>query len=124
MPLDEMSSDLDNLLTEACTSGQLERVKDIIEQWNSHQDSRGPKRLPHRALHAAIENHRPSIVSVLCDQGLRPDYHSFKAALDLKSIEILQIFLNHKWNINRHLFHSMIPPLSYEQSAPPFRLPA
>ena len=93
-------------LTAASADGRLEEVQKLYYQWERMEDPRG-------ALSAAIDNQHPVIVSYLLEQGLPIHRDDVSAAMKCGSTEILQVFLDHGWNINanvgeHHLGHPLV----------------
>jgi hypothetical protein len=112
------SGDFVEELKSACAADQLSRVQQLLKQWQSLPNP-SPPRPPSRptvhlrsALHAAVRQNRSSIVSFLLDEGFMVDFDAVSIAIKEKFIEILQVFLDHGWNINKIQGASMAPALS------------
>ena len=105
-------------LQEACAHGRTEEAKKILDRWKSMSNPvpRRPPKRPmvhlHSALHAAVQHDHLSTVSMLLDEGFCISYQEVRPALANRSMAMLQVFLNHGWNINQTLGPSMAPALT------------
>ncbi|KAL8927094.1 MAG: hypothetical protein Q9172_001516 [Xanthocarpia lactea] len=100
-------------LEDAAAKGHTEAVRHCLTQWTSTATSssrRGVKLQP--ALLAAVENNQPVTVGLLLDEGLHIGYEIVRAAISIHSVAILEVFLDHGWNINQKLGPTMAPALS------------
>ena len=104
----------------ACATDQLSRVQQLLKHWQSLPNP-NPPRPPSKptvhlrsALHAATQQNRPSIVSYLLDEGFMVDFVAVSKAIKGKCTEILQLFIDHGWKINRIQGARMAPALSYD----------
>lgn len=105
-------------LREACANGQTEEARECLRRWKNVENPvprRPPKRPTvhlHPAMLAAVENDHPSTMSMLLDEGFFIGYEAVRAALTNRSTAMLQVFLDHGWNVNRTLGPIMAPALS------------
>lgn len=104
-----IDSDTVQRLHTACADGQLDDVRNILQDLTSVRKSK-----LQAALHAAVENDQSSVVSLLLSEGFHYDYRCVRTAIQHENIATLQAFFDHKPRINKPLFHSMMPPLGYE----------
>lgn len=113
------SSDFVEELKTACAHDELSQVRRLLKQWQS-----SPNPTPQRplskptvhlrsALHTAIQKNRPFIVSFLLNEGFMIDFDAVSIAIKGRFLEILQLFIDHSWNINKIQGTSMAPALSY-----------
>lgn len=61
------------------------------------------------ALSAAVTNNQVATVAYLLDQGVPMNQELFLYATESKSYQILQVFLEHRWDINTPV-DSLRPP--------------
>lgn len=94
-------------LISASVAGNVQEVQAIIDRWRRDYGTfkSTPFEVEHmtfqEALHVAIENRQPSAVSCLLDQGFPIDFRAVELAVHIRSTIILQIFLDHGWDINK-----------------------
>lgn len=98
---------LDHLLqqlSEASSTGDLERVKVVFEQWK-RLDHSSPNSLEplQPALYIAASSKQASTVSYLLDQGLHIDKVAVRAAVSAKATDVLEAYLYYDWDINKSL---------------------
>ncbi|KAL8786470.1 MAG: hypothetical protein Q9213_002786 [Squamulea squamosa] len=115
------TSSTDNVLDtlrEACTNGQTEEARDCLNRWRSMEDPI-PPRPPRKptvhlqpALFAAVEKDHTATASLLLDEGFLVEHEAVRAALANRSTAMLQVFLDHGWNINKKLGPTMAPALT------------
>lgn len=107
-----MQNDHDNIspdqllqqLSEASSTGDLDRAKFVLEQWKGlDQGSPYPLEPLQPALHIAASNKQVSTVSYLLTQGLYVDKVAVNAAVSAKATDVLQAYLDHGWDINQSL---------------------
>ena len=93
----------------ASASGQLPTLQSLIEKWLAMEDPNpprddavhGPLSPFSSALSYAIRNEHLDIIGYLLDKGIRITRGaSVAAVVDVKSIPVLQTFLDHGWDIN------------------------
>ena len=65
------------------------------------------------AAHQAAAKGRPASLSYLLRHGIRLDRDLIKAAVMSHSTQILQVLLDHGWNINEAQAYCEPPPLAY-----------
>ncbi len=105
-------------LREACAHGRTEEARKLLTEWKNNPNPvprRPPKRptvLLHPALLAAVQENHLATASMLLDEGFLISYEEVRAALTNRSTAMLEVFLNHGWNINRTLGPSMAPGLT------------
>ncbi|KAL9035578.1 MAG: hypothetical protein Q9180_004790 [Flavoplaca navasiana] len=100
-------------LQEACAHGRTKEAKKILNRWKNMSNP-----VPHMvdlypALHAAARYDHLSTVSMLLDKRFRVSYHDVLPALANRSMAMLQVFLNHGWNINQNMGPSVAPALTH-----------
>jgi hypothetical protein len=99
-------------LTEASASGNLTEVQAILSQFLA-QPAPTDFELDHLvgALDKAVKNNHVKVASYLLSQGIPMNVGLFRHATQVKSYEMLQLFLDHGWNINQQLSYTKPPPL-------------
>ncbi|KAI4117143.1 MAG: hypothetical protein LQ338_007602 [Usnochroma carphineum] len=108
------------ILSTAVDGGDLATIRQVLETWPS-QPSSGidsgdyvPELWPFKAvLSGAIEKGNPEIVSDVLDRGLKIELYAVMLALDLQSMEVFQVFIDHGWDINMPLGETTPPCLAY-----------
>jgi hypothetical protein len=99
-------------LTEASASGNFFKIQAILSQFLAQP---APKdfELDHLviALARAVKNNHVKVTSYLLSQGIPLKVGLFRHATQVKSYEMLQLFLDHGWNINEPLSYDKPPPL-------------
>ncbi|KAL9119648.1 MAG: hypothetical protein Q9187_003802, partial [Circinaria calcarea] len=104
----------------ASASGQLPRLQSLMEKWLAMKDPNPPgddvddPLSPFStALDCAIRNEHLHIIGYLMDKGARiTRVTSTTAVVHVKSIPVLQTFLDHGWDINERP-GSGCPPLKF-----------
>ncbi|KAL8990733.1 MAG: hypothetical protein Q9169_008049 [Polycauliona sp. 2 TL-2023] len=105
-------------LREACANGRTNEARECLRRWKKMENpvpSRPPKRPTahlHPALIAAVEHDHVSTASMLLERKFILSYKPVLAALKNRSTAMLQVFLDHGWNINKTLGPCMAPALS------------
>jgi len=100
----DMSSDLLRQLSEASSTGDLEKAKIIFQQWQDiDHGSQNPLELLQPALYLAASGKQALTASYLLDQGLYIDKVAVNAAVSAKATDVLEVYLDHGWDINKSL---------------------
>lgn len=97
----------------ASMSGDLAAVKDAVERLDQKSYNPELRRRRHAGLYEVIENEHASIVSYLLSQGVNIIDLDFGAATKIKSYPILQLLLDHGWDINIPMGWDEPPALQY-----------
>lgn len=97
----------------ASDSGDLAAIKDAVERLNKRSPNPELRRRLHAGLSAAIENKYVPVVSYLLSQGVDIMDLDFAAATKTKSYPLLQILLDHGWDINKPMGWDEPPTLQY-----------
>lgn len=99
-------------LKEASASGNLADAKDIFSQWLAMPTSQRIEIGSFvAALTAAVENSHVHVASYLLSQGVPGLASLFVTAIEARSYEMLQTFLDHGWDINEPIKMGCPPPL-------------
>lgn len=97
----------------ASLSGDLAAVRDAVERLDQKSYNPELRRRLHAGLYAAIENEHISIVSYLLSQDVKIMDMDFETATKIKSYPILQLLLDHGWDINQPMGWDEPPALQY-----------
>ena len=105
MQIGYRSTPTDPILAELCeasSANDLERVKTLVEQWQTTPLQPAWERTHplEAAACAAATSKSATIVSHLLDQGLHISGNIVEAAIGAKSTDVLQVLLDHGWDIN------------------------
>lgn len=96
----------------ASATGDLAAAQAIFSQWRAKPiTDRIEKRRFVVALAAAVNNQHVPVISYLLAQGVPLNIGMFVCATKLKSIAMLQLFLDHGWDINEPIDRITPPPL-------------
>lgn len=92
-------------------AGDLAAVKDAVERLKQKSYEPQLKWRLHDSFYAAIKNGHASIVSYLLSQGVDIINLDSAAATKAKSYEVLQLLLDHGWDINTPMHWDEPPAL-------------
>ena len=88
-------------LKAAAAAGDLDALRSFFdERAKQPAYDQCPLELFHPVLCAALENHQVGVVSFLLDQAVPMREFLLQRAAQLRSIEALQAFIDHGWDIN------------------------
>lgn len=90
-------------LEEASGNGQLDKVDQIL------QESKLPPRYLDNALYSAAGAGDAAVAEELLRNGARIDPMTISPAVESGSISLLQVFLDHGWNINEGGYDRCVP---------------
>ena len=97
--------------------GDLERVKDVFEQWKSKgyrsENPNYPLEELQSALYLAASSKHASIVSYLLSQGLYVGKEGLMVAVKAKSTDVFQAYLDNGWDINQNFGLAGGPALTF-----------
>ncbi|KAL8856093.1 MAG: hypothetical protein Q9178_007288 [Gyalolechia marmorata] len=109
-------------LEQASFDGDLKLVNDIMQEWESRlENDRFPKTFFGQSYRHAMRGGHISIARCLLDYGIPFKEHlcgyEFKEAMDLKSYEFLQLYLDHGLDTNKQMdqFYSTALSLTYSR---------
>jgi len=110
----DSDSEIKRMIDEAA-SGHLLAVHAIYSQWLIRQrpDLSGSifSQNLHPALVEAVRNNHVSVVTYLLSRGLKLNSGLVEIGMINRSTEMLQVFLDHGWDINKPRERSLPPPL-------------
>lgn len=88
-------------LATAGATGNLDALQTFFSQWQSKTlSSRSQPETICPALSAAVRNNQVATVTYLLDQGVPVNQELFLYATESKLYQVLDIFLQHGWDIN------------------------
>jgi hypothetical protein len=64
-------------------------------------------------MYRAVDEKKPQVVSYVLALGLKLERLAIERALDVKSVDIFQAFIDNGWDINAPLGELESPPLAY-----------
>ncbi|KAI9768464.1 MAG: hypothetical protein M1840_004873 [Geoglossum simile] len=98
-------------LRAASAAGDLQTVQVILEQWLSIP-SRQKRRIDYFsvALYDAVRNRHHEVISYLLSAGVPLNMDTVTLATKSRAYGILQLFLDHDWDINEPLRNMALPP--------------
>lgn len=91
--------------------GDVAAVKAAFEHWNETPHDPEFKVFFSAALFVAIQNNHVPVVSYLLDQDIDIRYSDFAEATKKKLYPMLQLLLDHGWDINRPMASNNPPAL-------------
>ncbi|KAJ9293833.1 hypothetical protein DTO271G3_7460 [Paecilomyces variotii] len=107
------SSEIDQL-TAASATGNVGALKTFFSQWQSKLLSdQFPLETLCPLLFTAVRNNQVATVAYFLDQGVPMNQELFLYATESKSYQMLQVFLEHGWDINTPVDSLRPPALAY-----------
>ena len=99
-------------LERASVAGGLSTVQHIFDELYSTPHGRYWRKGPGCSLFFAVQNRHKEVVAYILPQGSSLDINHVQAAILNKDKDLLQLFLQYGWDINKAMERAIPPPLA------------